>query len=421
MKLEIPCHDAFLSAEIDSSRVRAVLTQKRIECGGRPPRQLVEDALRSPVGSPRLSELAEKADRVLLITSDHTRPLPSRITCAALLREIRLGNPGARIKILVATGCHRAMRKDELVYKFGPEIVSREEIVMHDASNDAETAFYGTLPSGGELWLNRLAGWAQLIVAEGFIEPHFFAGFSGGRKSILPGIASRRTVLYNHNAAFIADPRARAGVLAGNPIHRDMLFAARQAKLAFILNVVLDQNKRIAAAFAGDLAEAHERGCRFVLDHARVPAAVSDIVVTSNGGYPLDQNIYQAVKGMTGAEPCVREGGVIVMCAGISDGHGGESFLNWFRTAESADEVWNRIRDIPAEKTVPDQWQAQILARVLKKAKVILASPLCPPDLARSFHLIPAGSLEEALGIADRIRPAGSYTVIPDGVGVIPV
>lgn len=232
---------------------------------------------------------------------------------------IAMGSPDAEITILMATGMHRATTRDELIERFGAEIAEKERIVIHQAQRDEDMAFFGTLPSGGELWLNRLAAQSELVIAEGFIEPHFFAGFSGGRKSILPGIASRRTVLYNHNAAFIASPNARAGRLEGNPIHRDMVFAARQAKLAFILNVLIDEDKRVIAAVAGDCERAHEAGCAMCGRLNRAEPVVSDIAVTSNGGYPLDQNLYQSVKGMTAAEACVRQGGVIIMCAALGD------------------------------------------------------------------------------------------------------
>ena len=192
----------------------------------------------------------------------------------------------------ITSSYHRLTTHDELVGKFGEEIVARERIVVHDSSDAAALVEAGTLPSGGRLIVNRLAMEADLLVSEGFIEPHFFAGFSGGRKSVLPGIVSRETVLANHCSEFIQSPFARTGVLDGNPIHRDMLHAAETAKLAFIANVVINGEKKIVHAVAGHFRKAHEAGCAWLKEICRVRAPLSDIVVTSNGGYPLDQNVY---------------------------------------------------------------------------------------------------------------------------------
>ena len=258
--------------------------------------EIVRQALAEPIESARLADLAAKARKVLLITSDHTRPLPSMITLPIYLEEIRCKNPNVQIKILVATGFHRLTKAEELISKFGKELCQREEIIVHDSRDKKHLVYKGKLPSGGELWVNDLVDWADLVVAEGFIEPHFFAGFSGGRKSVLPGIAGTETVLANHCAKFIASDHARTGNLEHNPVHRDMLFASQKVGLAFILNVALDADKKIIRAFAGHPDAAHRQGCDWVSRRATVKCQVADIVITSNGGYPLDQNIYQSVK-----------------------------------------------------------------------------------------------------------------------------
>ena len=304
--------------------------------------------------------------------------------------------------------------------KFGPAIVDHEKLVVHNASDDSQLVLMGTLPSGGELWLNKLVAEADLVVSEGFVEPHFFAGFSGGRKSILPGVAGRRTVLYNHNAAFIHAQESRQGVLDGNPIHRDMAFAAQTAKLAFILNVLLDGDKRIIAAFAGDSVKAHEAACALCLKQTSVPAVAADIVVTSNGGYPLDQNIYQCVKGLTAAEACVTEGGVIILSAGLGDGHGGEAFYHWFADRKDADEVMRDIVNVPKNETHMDQWQAQILARVQQRAFCIFVTEEENRTMLEDMHMDWAPTVNAALEMASAKMGADSgVTVIPDGVGVI--
>ena len=389
----------------------------------RPPKsaeELVRDSLEHPVGSPRLRDLAAGKRRITIIASDHTRPVPSRVIMPQVLAEIRSGSPDAEIAILVATGLHRSTTREELVGKFGEEIVARERIVVHDCDDAASLVSLGRLPSGGNLVVNRLAVEADLLVSEGFIEPHFFAGFAGGRKSVLPGIASRETVMYNHNSGFIASPKARTGVLDGNPIHRDMVFAARAAKLAFVVNVVIDAAHEPIFSVAGDCEAAHAAGCAFLSEKCRVAAVPADIAVSSNGGYPLDQNIYQSVKGMTAAEATVKPGGVIVMFAEAADGHGGASFHRTFRDEPDLGRMMDAFLARRPEDTIVDQWEAQILARVLLKARVVFVSS-CDEQIVRDMHMIPAHSASEAMEKAKELvgLPDYTVTVVPDGVSVV--
>lgn len=387
------------------------------------PEMLVEHALSAPIGTEPLSVLARGKKKIVLIASDHTRPVPSRVIVPPMLREIRRGNPEADVTILIATGCHRETTKEELVDKFGEEIVENEKIVIHDSLDEASFAEIGTLPSGGRLVVNRLAAEADLLVAEGFIEPHLFAGFSGGRKSVLPGICKRETVMYNHNAGFLDDPHARSGILEGNPIHRDMLYAAKAVGLSFIVNVVINAEKEAVFAVAGDVEAAHLAGCAFLNDRCRVKAIPSDIVITTNGGYPLDQNIYQAVKGMTAAEATVKKDGVVIMLASSVDGHGGDSLHKMFREAVSIPALMQRFLDTKPEDTPVDQWQAQVLARILMHASVIYVSD-APDELVRDFSMTPAHSVEEAVRLADEILREngvenGTILAIPDGISVV--
>ncbi len=382
--------------------------------------ELVEQALDNPVGSEPLEVLSKGKQLVVVITSDHTRPVPSRVIMPHILRRVRQGNPDADIKILVATGFHRPSTEQELIDKLGSEIVANEEIVMHFSKKDEDMVALGTLPSGGDLLLNKLAVEADLLIAEGFIEPHFFAGFSGGRKSVLPGVASATTVLANHCSEFIQSPYARTGVLDNNPLHRDMVFAADQAKLAFIVNVVINADKKIIHAVTGAHEVAHRSGCAFLSGLCRVPSSGADIVITSNGGSPLDQNIYQAVKGMTAAEASCSQDGVIIMVAACDDGHGGESFYRNMAEASSPAEVLAKVAKIPRNKTIPDQWEFQILARILDKHRVILVTDKCDPEMIKAMHIDHAYTFEEALKAA--LTDKGSdakIAVIPDGVSVI--
>lgn len=383
------------------------------------PQELVEQALRAPIGTAPLHELAEGKQKVVLIASDHTRPVPSKYIVPPMLREIRRGNRHAQITILIATGCHRGTKKEELMDKFGPKIVEEENIVIHDCDNSPMQDI-GVLPSGSRCVVNKLLTEADLVVSEGFIEPHFFAGFSGGRKSVLPGVASRSTVMANHCAEFIAHPRSRTGILEGNPIHADMVWAARQAKLAFIVNVVINGEKEPIYAVAGDMEKAHAEGCRFLSGLCKAKAKPADIVITTNGGYPLDQNIYQAVKGMTAAEATVRPGGVIIMLAKSDDGHGGEGFYRQLANEPDGSKTMAQFLARGREETEPDQWQTQILLRVLQRARVVYVSD-APDEMVQAMHMIPSHSLPEALEKAKELvqKQKPSITAIPDGVAVM--
>lgn len=384
--------------------------------------RLVLDAMASPVGTPRLCELARGKKRVVIIASDHTRPVPSKIIIPPMLREIRQASPEADITILIATGCHRETKREELVEKFGERIVSEERIVIHDCADGENLVKVGTLPSGGELYINRLAYEADLLVSEGFIEPHFFAGYSGGRKSVLPGVAARESVLANHCSEFIAHPRARTGVLEGNPIHEDMLWAAKAAGLAFIVNVVINEKKDAIYAVAGDVEMAHAKGCDFLSGLCRAKPMMADIVISTNGGYPLDQNIYQAVKGMTAAEATVEKGGVIIMLAKSNDGHGGEQFYRQLADERDISKTMAVFLGRGRGETVPDQWQTQIFLRILERATVVYVSD-APDEMVKDMHMIPAHDLSEAISIAKRVvgKENASITAIPDGVAVMVV
>jgi len=425
-RIRLPYHRDYLEADVPKQQVRAILTpaghdaHAAVSPSLEEQRLCISRALDNPIGSPQLETLAIGKKTATVITSDHTRPVPSHLTLPLMLERLRRGNPDIAVTLLVATGCHRATTNGELRAKFGDRICDAERIVIHDCEDRDSLRHVGTLPSGGALWLNRHALDTDLLISDGFIEPHFFAGFSGGRKSVLPGIAGRQTVLANHCAKFIADPHARAGCLDGNPIHRDMLFAAQQARLAFIVNVTLNPDKSVSAAFAGHPEQAHRAGCDQMRKAVSVSAVPAEIAITSNGGYPLDQNIYQSVKGMTAAEACCKAGGTLIMVASCSDGHGGEGFYRGLSEAASPQALLQRVLQVPQEETLPDQWEYQILARILSKHRVILVTDLCDPQMIRAMHMEHAYTLQQAVDrVLAEAGPDAGVTVIPDGVGVI--
>ncbi len=382
--------------------------------------ELVREAMAAPIGSKRLEQLAKGKKNAVIIISDHTRPVPSRDIIPLMLEALRKGNPKIDITLLVATGLHRFTEKEELVEKLGEQIVAQEKIVIHDAFSPEQNVGIGILPSGAELVLDRLAVETELLVAEGFIEPHFFAGFSGGRKSVLPGVCEKTTVLGNHCGAFIDSPRARTGVLEGNPIHEDMIAAGRMAKLAFIVNVVINEEKKTVAAFAGDFMQAHLAGVEFLRPYCQVKPIPGDIVITSNGGAPLDQNVYQCVKSLTAAEATAKEEAVLIICAEVADGVGGDDFYRTLSQCVSPKETYEIFATTPQNETLPDQWQSQIMLRILEKHKVIFVSPPRMERTLREMKMEWCATLEEAIELAKSMRGKDSkITVIPNGISVI--
>ena len=413
--ISLPYGTGEISAQVEESQLLGIV-QSQPE---KSPEELLCQAMENPIGTSRLEELAKGKKKVVVLCSDHTRPVPSKLILPPMLEAIRRGNPQAEITLLIATGCHRGTTRQELVNKLGVEMAEKEHILIHDCAAEEDMVDLGILPSGGRLRINKAAVEADLLVAEGFIEPHFFAGFSGGRKSVLPGIAARETVYANHCSQFIDDPHARAGILEGNPIHQDMVWAARKAGLAYIVNVVLGKGQ-VIGAFAGDFDEAHRAGTEFLASLCQKEAPEADIVVTSNNGYPLDQNIYQAVKGMSTAEVACRKGGVIVIAARCEDGNGGEVFWRTFREEKDPKVIMDTILATPQDKTQADQWQSQVFARVLMKCRVVLVSQ-APDEMVRDLHMTPAHSLEEGLRLAQEMlgEPQAKILVVPQGISTI--
>lgn len=420
--IPIPYYTSTLDLHVEEENLKAVLTAKMHGFHAeKSQEQLVLDALEHPVDSPRLRTLAEGKRKIVIVTSDHTRAVPSKITLPLLLKEIRSGNPDADITILIATGLHRPTTEEEQRRMFGDEIVDHEKIAINNAFAPEQFVELCTLPSGAVFQVNRLAAECDLLVTEGFVEPHFFAGFSGGRKSILPGICSERTVNENHSYKAVSHPRSNSGMLKDNPIHADMLCAAKAVNVQFIFNVALDGEKKIVAAWAGDLEKAHEAGVAFIRQWSQCPVVTGDIVITSNGGYPLDQNLYQSPKAMATAEACAGEDGVIIMCCSCCDGMGGAHFGQLIQRG-TPDEIDRYLSSIPPEKTIPEQWCAQVCVRVLRRHQVILVTTFLSHDEVRKANMIPASTPDEALEIAYRLKgEQASVVVIPDGVSVLTV
>lgn len=422
MKIKLPYGKTFQETEIDDSRIQGILTSHLEEYHPEDDQlTIVKEAMANPIESKKLKELAVGKDKVVILISDHTRPVPSKYILPLMLAEIREGNPDADITLLVATGCHRNSKKEELIFKLGEEIFNNEKIYIHDCDDEEMLVTLDEkLPSGGDIVVNNIAAEADLLVAEGFIEPHFFAGFSGGRKSVFPGCCSRKTVMYNHNSEFIDSQYSRTGNLENNPIHKDMVAAARALGLCYVVNVVINSEKKVIHAVAGDLEKAHEAGTNWLKDKAGVERKEADIAITSNGGYPLDQNIYQTVKSMTAAEATLKDDGVIIVCSESGDGTGGDAFHNAFLEERDIEKLYKGFLDTPKIETIPDQWESQILCRILLKAKAVIYVSDYDSKILEDFHFIPVKTLDEAMEKANELMGKDStVTVIPDGIAVI--
>jgi nickel-dependent lactate racemase len=315
----------------------------------------------------------------------------------------------------VATGLHRPNNKDELAEMLGKATLGRVSVINHDARDRDSLVCLGKTKHGTPIWLNKTLHEASFRILTGYIEPHFFAGYTGGRKAILPGCAGQDTIAVNHGAGHIGHPKARYGVTRGNPIYEDAVEVAEQVGVDFIVNVTLNRDKEITKVFSGDVMKAHNQGVEFISEKARatLPKKV-DIAITNNGGYPLDLNLYQAVKGMTAPESVIKNDGEIIIAAECSEGIGHETFENMILDAASPEDFLRQVHS-PGFFIV-DQWQVQVLARVLSKARISVFSENLDPDKVREMWLNPVESVEEGIRAAiERLGPDAKVLVLPDG------
>lgn len=375
----------------------------------------IRRALKTPIGLPPLAELVRAHDRVVLVFSDITRPVPNDILIPNILREI--GHvPKDRIVLLNALGTHRPQTPEELSLMLGQDIVRDYRIVQHDANDQASLVQMGQSSCGSPFWLNRQYAEADKRIVTGLIEPHFFAGFSGGPKAIVPGIAGLETILANHSPHMLASPGATWACTEGNPVWMEMHELAVKAGPAFLVNICITSDRRIAGVFAGDLTEAHAAGCEYANTHAvRHVASPADIVVTSNAGYPLDQNLYQAVKAMSVAARVVRPGGHIIVAAECRDGvPDGSHYQRMLRQARSPEEAEARL--LASGTVEPEQWQVQVQLAIQRHATVHLKSDGLSDDEIRAALLEPCHQVEETIeDLRRRLGPEARICILPDG------
>jgi nickel-dependent lactate racemase len=384
------------------------------------PEEALKNALRSPVSSQSLSDMVKKTDTIGIVVNDITRATPYRTILPVLLNEMK-DFPSNKITFFVALGTHREDSEQELRGMLGDPIVDGYRIVQNNCIDRATQVKIGVTQSGNEIWINREFSECELKLLTGFIEPHFFAGFSGGGKAVVPGMAGLQTIMKNHSPMNMDDKKAIWGITEGNPIWEEVHEAALMAGNSFLLNVALNKNQEITGVFAGDLTDAHRQGCKFVKNAAMVPVPRPfDIVVTSNSGYPLDLNLYQSVKGMSAAAQIVKMGGAIIVAADCWDGipeHG--LYGQILRESKTPQELLEKVRSSGSGKQ--DQWQAHIQAKIQIKADVYVRSGNLTNGQIESALLKPSHRIEETVDeLIKRYGKSARICVLPEGPQTIP-
>ncbi|TXT61472.1 MAG: hypothetical protein BAJALOKI2v1_30093 [Promethearchaeota archaeon] len=389
------------------------------------PIEKIRKAIRNPIGSLPLENIIkqkklERINKVCIVVSDATRPVPSKFILKGLVSELNsYGISDKKIKVLIATGLHRASSEDELKRIVGEKLQKTIEIVDHVANDKGSLKYLGKTEEKVPIYINKHFIESDLRILTGYVEPHFFFGFSGGRKSIVPGIAGEETIRGNHSAKNISSPHAKFGTFEKNPMHQQALNIAKIVGVDFIVNVCINETHKITKICAGGLHKAHEQLVKYQIK--KVFKSIEnpyDIVVCGNGGYPLDLNLYQAVKSMAIGEMGVKEGGTIISVNELSDGIGQDNFKSLIFSGKPPKELYRKI--INNEISVPDQWEIQILARILMKADIYVVSSLKKHELG-NIGLKFAPSVEDAIYHALKKHGSDSnILILPHGPQILP-
>ncbi len=377
-------------------------------------------ALASPIAARPLREWITPGAKVCIVFTDSTRATPNERIIPWLLEFLAPLVPRENITLLNSTGTHRPNTRAELEKLLTPAVVANYRVLNHECEHDADMVQFGTTQDGSPALINRHVAHADVRIITGFIEPHFFAGFSGGPKGIMPGCAGLKTVMSNHGAKDIGDPKSTFGITAGNPIWEEMRDIALRVGPSFLLNVTLNEQRQITGVFAGDLLEAHRTGYEFVRKTAMQKVkAPFDIVLTTNSGYPLDQNLYQGVKGMSAGARILQEQGLLLLACECSQGVPDKSPLDQLlRSARSPGEILTMLATPGFVR--PEQWQAQIQSLIQRRAHVEIYSAL-PDDVVRACHLTPCRDLGARVQAElQRRGPQARVAVLPQGPLTIP-
>jgi len=389
------------------------------------PIEAIRESLRNPLGINSLEEIIkskESLNKVCIVASDSTRPVPSNIILEGLINELNeFGIQDDQILILIATGLHRTSRDEELERIVGTELKKRIRIIDHVATDKDSLIFLGKGSDNIPIYINKHYCNADLKILTGYVEPHFFFGFAGGRKSVVPGIAGIETIQANHSAKNIASPYSRFGIYEKNPMAKNSTEIAKLVGVDFVVNVCINEEHKITKVASGDFEKVHERLVKSQLKKIfRQISEPFDIVVCGNGGYPLDLNLYQAVKSMAIGEIAVKTGGTIVSVNECSDGIGigQEQFNDLLFCGLTPKEIYNRI--LNKKIIVPDQWEIQILTRIMLKAEIFIVSELAKNEIG-NIGLKHANSVEEAIKSSlEKHGTNGRILILPNGPQVIP-
>lgn len=382
--------------------------------------ETIRGVLREPIGTPPLRELVQPDDTVAIVFSDITRPQPRKRMLPVLLEELSHIRPES-ILLVSALGTHRPNTNEEIEGMLGREITESYRIVQHNAWDTDNMVRLGPTSCGHDVYINGAYMEANVKILTGFIEPHFFAGFSGGPKAVLPGLADQRSVLGNHDAEMISHPKATWCVTQGNPIWEEMREVAAKTEPSFLLNVTLNKNQEITGVFAGDVLQAFAAGTAFARESVMVPVRHPfDVVITTNSGYPLDLSLYQAVKGISAAALVVKEGGSIIAAAecleGIPD-HG--QYKNILKMAENPQQLLEVIR--APGFLMQDQWQAQVQAQIQLKADVYVKASHLSDEQIREALLLPCHSIRKTLTrVQNKYGAQATICVLPEGPQTVP-
>ncbi|MGN6384995.1 MAG: nickel-dependent lactate racemase [Verrucomicrobiota bacterium] len=376
-------------------------------------------ALEAPISARPLREWIKPKDKICIAFTDLTRATPNERIIPWLLEHLA-DIPREQITLLNQLGTHRPNTQAELEKLLTPEVVRNYRVINHEPENHAVMKQFGTTHDGTPALIHRELADADVRIITGFIEPHFFAGFSGGPKGIMPGCAALETVMSNHDARNIGDPKSAFGITIGNPIWEEIREIALRVGESFLLNVTLNERKDITGVFAGDLIEAHRQGYEFVRRSAMQKVkAPFEVVVTTNSGYPLDLNLYQGVKGMSAAARIVQENGTIILACECREGvPSGSPLDKILREASSPEEMLTRLTT--AGFVRPEQWQAQIQALIQRRAKVLIHSSL-PDEVIRAAHLEPCHDIgAKVRELLQGYGPGARVAVLPQGPLTIP-
>ncbi len=380
----------------------------------------ITEGLKKPYNSRPLKEIADNNVKVAIIFSDVTRATPYHIIIPALLNELK-DIPQRNITFYCANGTHRYVTDQELINILGELVVNNYEIIQNNANLPELHEYVGTTASGNEIFLNKKILECDLKILTGFIEPHFFAGFSGGGKALIPGMASVETIKFNHSISHLSDNNVAWGITEGNPLWEEIMEAAEFVPGLFLLNITLNRKKEITNVFAGELRAAHEAGCKFARQSAMAPVdELYDIVITSNSGYPLDLNVYQTVKGMSAAAQVVKQGGTIIMAAECWDGIPSNSDYEKILTSvSSVDDLMNYIKE--NESTLKDTWQIYFQALIQQKADVYLYSDKLDNETISKALFKPVNDIGNLVDqLVKKIGPKARICILPEGPQTIP-